>query len=68
MVNCVFDAMTEALRQGEGVEIRGFGSLKARAHKSYQGRNPRTGEKIKVAKRRFPAFKAGRTLKAAVKK
>ena len=66
VVNCVFDAMTEALRQGEGVEIRGFGSLKARAHKSYQGRNPRTGRSVDVPSKLRPFFKVGKELKELV--
>jgi len=66
VVNCVFDAMTEALRNGEGVEIRGFGSLKARAHKSYQGRNPRTGKSVNVPPKLRPFFKVGKELKELV--
>lgn len=66
VVNCVFDAMTEALRSGEGVEIRGFGSLKARAHKSYQGRNPRTGKAVEVPSKLRPFFKVGKELKELV--
>lgn len=66
LVNCVFDAMTEALRSGEGVEIRGFGSLKARAHKSYQGRNPRTGKTVDVPPKLRPFFKVGKELKELV--
>lgn len=66
VVNCVFDAMTEALRSGEGVEIRGFGSLKAREHKSYQGRNPRTGKAVDVPSKLRPFFKVGKELKELV--
>lgn len=66
VVNCVFDAMTEALRNDEGVEIRGFGSLKARAHKSYKGRNPRTGKSVEVPSKLRPFFKVGKELKELV--
>ncbi len=66
VVNCVFDAMTEALRDGEGVEIRGFGSLKAREHRSYQGRNPRTGRSVDVPSKLRPFFKVGKELKELV--
>lgn len=66
VVNCVFDAMVEALRNGEGVEIRGFGSLKARSHKPYQGRNPRTGKVVDVPPKRRPFFKVGKELKELV--
>jgi integration host factor subunit beta len=66
VVNCVFDAMTEALRSEDGVEIRGFGSLKVRAHKPYQGRNPRTGKSVQVPSKRLPFFKVGKELKELV--
>ena len=66
VVNCVFDAMTEALRADHGVEIRGFGSMKVREHKPYQGRNPRTGRSVAVPSKRLPFFKAGKELKELV--
>ncbi|HQP35980.1 MAG TPA: HU family DNA-binding protein [Polyangiaceae bacterium] len=66
VVNCVFDAMTEALRNDHGVEIRGFGSLKVREHKPYQGRNPRTGRSVSVPPKRLPFFKVGKELKELV--
>jgi integration host factor subunit beta len=66
VVNCVFDAMTEALRADDGVEIRGFGSLKVRAHRDYQGRNPRTGRAVQVPSKRLPFFKVGKELKELV--
>ncbi len=66
VVNCVFDAMTEALRNEEGVEIRGFGSLKARAHKPYRGRNPRTGKTVDVPPKLRPFFKVGKELRELV--
>ena len=51
VVNCVFDAMTEALQAGEGIEVRGFGSFTVRPYKSYTGRNPRTGQSVDDLKR-----------------
>ena len=42
VVNCVFDTMTGALQDGQGIEIRGFGSFTVRPYKPYDGRNPRT--------------------------
>ena len=48
VVNCVFDAMTEALQRGEGIEIRGFGSFTVRPYKPYNGRNPRTDRRAHV--------------------
>jgi integration host factor subunit beta len=66
VVNCVFDAMTEALERGEGIEIRGFGSFTVRPYKPYSGRNPRTGEPVPVAAKRLPFFKVGKELKELV--
>ncbi len=66
VVNCVFDAMTEALERGEGIEIRGFGSFTVRQYDSYEGRNPRTGEPVPVPAKRLPFFKVGKELKELV--
>lgn len=66
VVNCVFDAMTEALRRGEGIEIRGFGSFTVRPYKPYDGRNPRTGQPVPVPAKRLPFFKVGKELKELV--
>lgn len=66
VVNCVFDAMSEALKNGEGIEIRGFGSFTVRQYKPYNGRNPRTGDPVHVASKRLPFFKVGKELKEMV--
>jgi integration host factor subunit beta len=66
VVNCVFEAMTEALERGEGIEIRGFGSFTVRPYKPYSGRNPRTGEPVPVPAKRLPFFKVGKELKELV--
>lgn len=66
VVNCVFDAMTEALAKGEGIEIRGFGTFTVRPYKPYAGRNPRTGEPVPVPAKRLPFFKVGKELKELV--
>jgi integration host factor subunit beta len=65
-VNCVFDAMTEALQRGEGIEIRGFGSFTVRPYKPYNGRNPRTGQAVMVPAKRLPFFKVGKELRVLV--
>ena len=67
-VNSVIDAMVDALRRGERVEIRGFGSFEIREYRSYRGRNPKTGEMVAVKKKKMPFFKAGKDLKALVNK
>jgi integration host factor subunit beta len=66
VVNCVFDAMTDALKNGEGIEVRGFGSFTVRQYKPYNGRNPRNGEAVHVASKRVPFFKAGKELRETV--
>jgi len=66
VVNCVFDTMIEAMRKGEGIEIRGFGSLTVRPYKPYEGRNPRTGQPVEVPAKRLPFFKVGKELRELV--
>ena len=66
IVNCIFDAMIEALNQGDGIEIRGFGSFTVREYKEYEGRNPRSGATVHVAAKRLPFFKVGKELKERV--
>ncbi len=68
VVNCVFDSMTQALHQGDGIEIRGFGSFSVRPYKPYSGRNPRTGKPVPVPAKRLPFFKVGKELRDLVNK
>ncbi len=65
-VNCIFEAMGEALRRGEGIEIRGFGSFTIREYPGYTGRNPRTNEPVPVGPKKLPYFKVGKELKDLV--
>ena len=58
--------VTEALKNGEEVRITGFGKFSVRERKAREGRNPQTGEKIKIAAQKVPAFSAGNALKEAV--
>jgi integration host factor subunit beta len=58
--------MVDALKRGEGIEIRGFGSFTVREYKSYEGRNPRTGTPVHVAPKRLPFFKVGKELRERV--
>jgi len=57
-----------ALMSGKKVQITGFGTFETRKRKARDGRNPQTGERIKIAASRFPAFHAGKALKDRVKK
>ncbi len=66
VVNTIFDSMSDALREGDGIEIRGFGSFTVRRYKSYEGRNPRTGEVVHVAPKKLPFFKVGKELRERV--
>ena len=66
LVNCIFDSMIDALKRGEGIEIRGFGSFTVREYKSYEGRNPRTGSPVHVSPKRLPFFKVGKELRERV--
>jgi integration host factor subunit beta len=66
IVDCVFDSMEQALRRGDRIEIRGFGSFEIREYKSYDGRNPRTGETVHVRPKRLPFFKVGKELKERI--
>ena len=66
IVNAVFDSMTEALCNGERIEIRGFGSFVVKDRRAREGRNPKTGEIVAVAAKRVPFFKVGKELKQRV--
>ena len=66
IVDTVFNAMVDALKDGQGIEIRGFGSFTIREYRAYDGRNPRTGEIVKVAQKRLPFFKVGKELRERV--
>jgi DNA-binding protein HU-beta len=60
------EVVTEALRAGEEVQITGFGKFSVRERKAREGRNPQTGQKMKIAAQKVPAFSAGNALKEAV--
>jgi integration host factor subunit beta len=66
VVNTIFDAMTSALSNGDGIEIRGFGSFTVRQYKSYEGRNPRSGDVVHVGPKRLPFFKVCKQLRERV--
>jgi integration host factor subunit beta len=66
LINAIFDCMESALRRGERIEIRGFGSFEIRSYRAYEGRNPRTGSAVSVKPKRLPFFKVGKELKERV--
>ncbi len=65
-VDAVFDEIMNALEDGDQVTIVGFGTFLVRHREEREGRNPRTGEQIKIAASNVPAFKPGKSLKEAV--
>ena len=66
VVDHIFESMVEALKRGEGIEIRGFGSFTIREYEAYEGRNPRTGETVHVKPKRLAFFKVGKELRERV--
>ena len=66
LVNLFFESITDTLIKGGRVEIRGFGAFKVKDYKAYKGRNPKTGEIIKVKPKKLPFFKVGTELKKRV--
>jgi integration host factor subunit beta len=66
IVNIIFDAMASTLADGGRIEIRGFGSFVVKDYKAYMGRNPKTGEVIKVHPKKLPFFKVGKELREKV--
>jgi len=66
IVNLFFDEMSHALAKGDRVEIRGLCSFYVKKYKGYTGRNPTTGESVKVKGKKLPFFKCGRELKPRV--
>ena len=68
VVNLFFDEMADALANGDRVEIRGLCSFYLKKYKGYTGRNPKTGEKVKIKPKKLPYFKCGKELKERVDK
>ena len=66
VVTLFFNEMSDALARGDRVEIRGFCSFFVKKYGSYTGRNPKTGERVKIAPKKLPFFKAGKELKERV--
>jgi len=68
IVNIIFDSMATELTDSGRIEIRGFGSFVVKDYKAYMGRNPKTGEVIKVRPKKLPFFKVGKELRERVNK
>ena len=65
-VKTLLDEMAKSLSQGERIEIRGFGSFSLNYRPPRTGRNPKTGDKVSVAEKHVPHFKAGKELRERV--
>ena len=66
-INALFDAIAEALENGETVRVPGFGTFSSRSRAARQGRNPRTGERMTIGASTTPVFKPGKALRDAVR-
>lgn len=65
-VDAMVSVITETLKNGDSITLVGFGTFQVRTRAARQGRNPKTGETIKIKASNNPAFKAGKALKDAV--
>ena len=63
IVDTVFESIIDALKRGEKIELRGFGSFRLRKREPRKGRNPKTGDKVDVPPKKVPYFKPGKELK-----
>jgi len=61
-VDTIFESMADALAQGDGIEVRGFGSLKVKDRGERKGRNPKTGESVHIPAKKWPFFRIGKEL------
>jgi Bacterial nucleoid DNA-binding protein len=66
-VKAIFESMADSLRNGDRIEIRGFGSFALRFRKSRTGRNPKSGETVNIQNRYVPHFKPGKDFRESVK-
>lgn len=66
IVNILFTCITDALKEGDKVELRGFGSFRTRSRNAREGRNPKTGDTVQIPSKKVPFFKAGKELREVV--
>lgn len=67
-VNAIFQSIEDALARGDKVQLVGFGTFETKERAARIGRNPRTGQEIKIPATKVPGFKAGKALKESVAK
>src|SRR5438128_1096947 len=68
IVEHILDSMARAIKRGDKVEIRGFGSFRTRQRQARVGRNPKTGARVEVPAKRIPFFKPSQELRQVVQK
>ncbi len=68
LVEIIFDSIISSLNEGEKIELRGFGSFRVRERNARKGRNPKTGEAVKIPAKRVAYFKPGKDLKDLINK
>lgn len=68
IVNAFFESIKESLKNGEEVQLRGLGAFKIRERKERMGRNPKTGEKVKVPSKKIVYFKQGKEIHNRLKR
>jgi len=66
VIDAVFEKISEALKNGEKVQLVGFGNFEVRERSARKGRNPQTGEEIDIPASRVPAFRPGKSLRDSV--
>jgi nucleoid DNA-binding protein len=67
VVDCGIETITKSLKKKNDVTLIGFGTFAVKKRKARAGRNPQTGEKLKIKAKNVPVFKAGKALKDAIK-
>ena len=66
IIDTLFNSVTGALKNGERVELRGFGTFSTKLRNARIGRNPKTGEPVAIPKKKMPFFKMGKSMKERI--
>ena len=66
IVDSLFQSVTNALKNGDRVELRGFGTFSTKFRKARVGRNPKTGDPVAIPKKKLPFFKMGKSMKERI--
>ena len=66
IVDSLFQSVTNALKKGDRVELRGFGTFSTKLRKARVGRNPKTGDPVAIPQKKLPFFKMGKSMKERI--